>query len=176
MWNGCRQFKGWIVWPSLHKTVQRIVTICDVSKTVGNQRLARVTIILTTTKFHTMRMQNGTRILNYLRCDSTLKQTSNFAKITAEWSDAKFAEIHREYQRRNGTLDNDCWRLQNTRIHKDCKNGDCKELLKFRQRKLVAEARSSESDLDFSTIDASFHTRGNLDLILIYGRKKKTTR
>ena len=38
------------------------------------------------------------------------------------------------------------------------------------------EAGSSESDLGFSTIDAPFHTRGNLDLILIYGLKKKLTR
>ena len=55
-------------------------------------------------------------------------------------------------------------------------DGDCKELLKFRQRKLTAEAGSSESDLGFSTIDAPFHTRGNLDLILIYGRKQISTR
>ena len=45
-------------------------------------------------------------------------------------------------------------------------------MLKFKQHKLTAEAGSSESDLGFSTIDAPFHTRGNLDFILIYGRKK----
>ena len=63
---------------------------------------------MTTAEFHTMCMQNGTRLLNYLRCDSTHKQICNFAKLTAEWSDAKFAENHGEYQSQNGTLDNDC--------------------------------------------------------------------
>ena len=56
-----------------------------------------------------MRMQNGTRLFVLFEMrQHTHKQTCNFTELTAGWSDVRFAKIHTEYQRRNGTLDNDC--------------------------------------------------------------------
>ena len=63
---------------------------------------------MTTAEFHTMRMQNGTRLLVLLEMRQRAQANMQFRRLTTEWSDAKFAEVHREYQRRNGTLDYDC--------------------------------------------------------------------
>ena len=115
-----------------------------------------------------MSMQNGTRIL--FPCDKTIRTSKEAKHINLRMM--KRREAYRELQ-----INVECERVHltsivnNFRIHeftKSCKlMTNSKELLKFRQRNLTAETRTSKSDFGFQTIDAVFRTRNFLHLVLI---------